>query len=86
MGQSFSTYVAELHRAGLAQLRDGRVGGLGLNEELAQGHLLAAEHGTHVDLSAFTSRHWTTNQNTHNKTIRYMALQNHTARIFSVVT
>lgn len=41
------TYISELHYARLAHRRDSRVRGFGLNEQLAEGHLLAAEQGAH---------------------------------------
>lgn len=42
-----NTHVSELHCAGFAELRHGGVGRLRLDEELAQGHLLAAKHCPH---------------------------------------
>lgn len=42
-----ATHVAELDLPQLAQLADTAVGGLGLQEELRQGHLLAAEQLPH---------------------------------------
>ena len=41
------TYVAELNGAGLAELRYRKISRLRLDEQLAQGHLLASEHRPH---------------------------------------
>lgn len=45
-----STHISELHQAQLSQLTDAVVGRAGLEEELHQAHLLAAEHGAHFSL------------------------------------
>ena len=44
------THVSELHQAELSQLTDAVVGRAGLEEELHEADLLAAEHGAHSDL------------------------------------
>lgn len=43
----FRAYVAELRCANLAELSSTTVGSFGLEEELAQRHLLAAEERSH---------------------------------------
>lgn len=45
---SSGTHVAKLNGSRLAEFRDREIGRLRLNEELAQGHLLAPEHAPHV--------------------------------------
>jgi len=41
------TYISKLHHSNLPQLTDTAVGGLRLEEELGQGHLLTAEQLPH---------------------------------------
>lgn len=48
------THVSELHHADLPQLADTAVGRLGLQEELGQSHLLAAEQLPHDAALALT--------------------------------
>lgn len=42
------TYVAKLHEAELAELGNAGIGCLALEEQLTQGHLLAAEERAHL--------------------------------------
>jgi hypothetical protein len=53
-----TTHVSELHHPQFAELRDGCVGGLGLQKELAQDHLLAAEETAHGETSEDGASCW----------------------------
>lgn len=55
------SHITELNGSGLSELRDGRVGGLWLDEDLAQGHLFTPEHGPHIAigrLQLFDVNNW----------------------------